>query len=59
VIPLLVVLAPSAVCRAADGQRDVEGHIGIATPFVTVAKKTTSIADQFTLLNPIGIGFRK
>lgn len=36
----------------------VEGHIGVATPLVTVSDKTTSIADQFTLLNPIGIGFK-
>jgi hypothetical protein len=36
----------------------VGGHIGIATPLVTVSKKTTSIADQFTILNPIGIGIK-
>lgn len=37
--------------------KTVGGHVGIATPLVTVASNTTSIADQFTLLNPIGIGF--
>jgi hypothetical protein len=36
----------------------VGGHIGVATPLVTIAGETTTIADQFTLLNPIGIGFK-
>jgi hypothetical protein len=36
----------------------VGGHVGIAVPLVTVAKKTTSVGDQFTILNPIGIGFK-
>ena len=58
VVPLFVVLALSALSRAAEAQSQVEGHIGIATPLVTVAKKTTSIGDQFTLLDPIGIGFK-
>jgi hypothetical protein len=38
----------------ADGA-SVGGHIGVATPFVTVSKKTTTISDQFTLLTPIGV----
>jgi hypothetical protein len=58
VVPLFVALALSAVSRAAEAQSQVEGHIGIATPFVTVARKTTTIGDQFTLLDPIGIGFK-
>jgi hypothetical protein len=37
--------------------KTVGGHIGIATPLVTVASETTTIGDQFTILNPIGIGF--
>lgn len=37
--------------------RTVGGHIGIATPLLTVSKETTTIADNFTLLDPIGIGF--
>ncbi len=37
--------------------KTVEGHIGIATPLVTVSSTTTSIGDQFTLLTPLGIGF--
>ena len=39
----------------ADGTKDVGGHVGVATPFVTVSKKTTTIGDQFTLLTPIGV----
>lgn len=37
--------------------KTVGGHIGIATPLVTVASDTKTIGDQFTILNPIGIGF--
>jgi hypothetical protein len=38
----------------ADGG-GVGGHVGVAVPFVTVSKKTTTISDQFTLLTPIGV----
>jgi hypothetical protein len=38
--------------------KPVGGHVGIAVPFVTIAKDTTTIGDQFTILNPIGIGFK-
>jgi len=58
VVSLFVALALTAVSHAAQAQNQVEGHIGVATPFVTVAKKTTTIGDQFTLLDPIGIGFK-
>jgi hypothetical protein len=34
------------------------GHVGIATPFVTLSSNTTTIADQFTLLHPIGISVK-
>lgn len=34
------------------------GHIGTATPLVTVSKSTTTIADSFTLLHPIGISLK-
>jgi hypothetical protein len=34
------------------------GHVGTATPLVTVSKNTRTIADQFTLLHPIGISFK-
>ena len=40
----------------------IEGHIGVATPLVTYTSGTgggtKSISDQFTLLHPIGIGFK-
>lgn len=51
------VAAMSMASRAAadDAPRMVGGHIGVATPLVTISKKTTSISDQFTLLTPIGI----
>jgi hypothetical protein len=38
--------------------KSVWGHVGIALPLVTIAKHTTSVSDQFTILNPIGIGFK-
>lgn len=34
------------------------GHIGTATPLVTVSKQTATIADAFTLLHPIGISLK-
>jgi hypothetical protein len=34
------------------------GHVGVATPFVTLSSETTTIADQFTLLHPIGISVK-
>jgi hypothetical protein len=39
-------------------RKTVAGHIGIATPFVTVADQTTTIADDLTILNPIGVGVK-
>lgn len=34
------------------------GHVGVATPFVTISSETTTIADQFTMLHPIGISVK-
>ena len=34
------------------------GHVGVATPFVTLSSETTTIADQFTMLHPIGISVK-
>lgn len=34
------------------------GHIGTATPLVTISSTTTTIADAFTLLHPIGISLK-
>ena len=48
--------APPAPEPSSAGK--VGGHVGIATPLVTVADETTTIADAFTILNPIGIGFK-
>jgi hypothetical protein len=39
-------------------EKPVGGHVGLALPLVTLADPTTSIADQFTILTPIGIGFK-
>lgn len=46
--------APATVL-AQEG-RGVGGHVGIATPFVTVTSDdTTDIGDQFSLFAPIGV----
>jgi hypothetical protein len=39
-------------------EKPVGGHVGVAVPLVTLADPVTSISDQFTILNPIGIGFK-
>lgn len=60
-LPSAVALAdppPPPASPAPPPAKVVEGHIGVATPLVTVSKKTTTISDQFTLLDPIGIGFK-
>lgn len=51
----LVTLLSSTVALA---DPKPEGHVGVATPFVTVGDETTTIADQFTLLVPIGVGLK-
>ncbi len=43
---------------AAAQEKPVGGHVGVAVPLVTLADPVTSISDQFTLLHPIGIGFK-
>ncbi|HEX6764428.1 MAG TPA: hypothetical protein VF103_03100 [Polyangiaceae bacterium] len=43
---------------AAAQEKPIGGHVGIAVPIVTIADETTTISDQFTILNPIGIGFK-
>ena len=50
----LVAWAPPAVAQ----EKPVGGHVGVAVPLVTLADPVTSISDQFTILNPIGIGFK-
>ncbi|HEY4105118.1 MAG TPA: hypothetical protein VGM44_14570 [Polyangiaceae bacterium] len=38
--------------------KQVGGHVGVALPLVTVSSKTTTIADNVTILDPIGVGVR-
>ena len=47
-------------CAAPAGaqEKTVGGHVGVAIPLVTLADPVTSISDQFTVLTPIGIGFK-
>jgi hypothetical protein len=35
--------------------KNIGGHIGVATPVVTVATKTTTIGDNVTIVDPIGV----
>jgi hypothetical protein len=35
--------------------KTVGGHVGAATPLISIAKTTTNISDQFTLAHPIGV----
>jgi hypothetical protein len=57
---IVAVLAPASA--RADGTSPhpgIGGHVGVATPLVTITSDdTTTISDQFTLLHPIGIGFK-
>jgi hypothetical protein len=46
--------ASMTTTASADGS-SVGGHIGVATPLVTVSKETTTIGDGLTLLTPIGV----
>jgi hypothetical protein len=50
----------SAAAQGQSGDRGprLGGHVGVATPFVTVSRETTTIGDQFTLLHPIGISVK-
>lgn len=54
--------APAATPAPSGHPWGLEGHVGIATPVITVTTgtggKTTTPGDQFTLLHPIGIGFQ-
>jgi hypothetical protein len=47
----------AAAPTSANGPR-LGGHIGTATALVTVSKSVSTIADQFTLLHPIGISLK-
>lgn len=43
---------------AAAQEKPVGGHVGVALPLITLADPVTDISDQFTILTPIGIGFK-
>jgi hypothetical protein len=47
----------STALQSPGGPR-LGGHIGTATPLLTVSDETTTIADAFTLLHPIGISLK-
>ena len=58
-VPIGLGLALTAIAVPTKAQeKPVGGHVGLAVPLVTLADPTTSIGDQFTILTPIGIGFR-
>lgn len=58
-IPLGLVFGFVAWAPAVNAQeKPVGGHVGIAFPLVTLADPVTDISDQFTILTPIGIGFK-
>lgn len=48
----------TAQIQSSNREPRLGGHVGIATPFVTLSSQTTTIADQFTLLHPIGISVK-
>ena len=56
--PAPVLQESPAAPGANAGSRPIGAHVGIATPLVTMSKSTTTISDQFTVLNPIGLGFK-
>jgi hypothetical protein len=63
IVSIFASLATAAVCHVAHAQEvppttKVGGHIGVALPLVTVSSKTTTIADNVTILNPIGVSVK-
>jgi hypothetical protein len=48
----------TSVDASAPSPNAVGGHVGVATSIVTVSVETTSLADRFVLLNPIGVGVK-
>lgn len=50
--------APPEPAPAAAPSRSIGGHVGVASPLVTVARTTTTVGDQFTVLNPIGLSLK-
>ena len=67
ILSIIGLLGTTAVCQIAHAQEPgaasapsttVGGHVGVAMPFVTVSSKTTTIADNVTILNPIGVSVK-
>ena len=70
IISIVGLLAVSVVCRSAHAEElpapgaslapstKVGGHVGVALPLLTVSSKTTSIADNVTILDPIGVSVK-
>jgi hypothetical protein len=50
--------APTAAPSLASSGRGIGGHVGVATPLVTLASNTRTIADSVTVLNPIGVSVK-
>lgn len=50
--------APKAVVRS-DAPARIGGHLGVATPYLSVSDKTEVLGKQsfFTILNPVGLTF--
>lgn len=56
---VVAITAAAPPARGDSPHPGIGGHVGVATPLVTVTSDdTTTIGDQFTLLHPIGIGFQ-
>src|SRR5882724_5004521 len=70
IISIVGLLAVSVICRIAQAEEPlapsaspapstkVGGHVGIALPLVTVSSKTTTISDNVTILDPIGVSVK-
>jgi hypothetical protein len=51
-IAVVIVATATSTARA----QSVGGHVGVAFPFATFSRHTTTIADSVVIANPIGIG---
>jgi hypothetical protein len=54
------VITLCQVCHAQEGPASTRlgGHVGVALPLVSVSSKTTTIADNVTILDPIGVSVK-
>lgn len=55
---LAAVAVATMPTRAWAQAKGVGGHVGIATPLVTVSKTTESLSDNFRLAYPIGVSVK-